>query len=42
MKRLAGLWDQLAYQKARKGKRSRNEVAWFGLELEICASPVRP
>lgn len=42
MKRLGGLWEQiisfenllLAYKKARKGKRNRNDVAWFGLELE--------
>lgn len=42
MKRLSGLWEQvvsfdnllLAYQKARKGKGDRPEVAWFGLELE--------
>ena len=42
MKRLGGLWEQvisfenllLAYRKARKGKASRKEVVWFGLELE--------
>jgi retron-type reverse transcriptase len=42
MKRFGNLWDNvvsfgnllLAYEKARKGKRSRDEVAWFGLNLE--------
>lgn len=42
MKRISNLWDQvvsfdnllLAYKKARKGKSSRKEVAWFDLELE--------
>lgn len=42
MKRLSGLWEEvisfdnllLAYKKARKGKSSRNEVAWFDLDLE--------
>lgn len=42
MKRLNHLWDKvtsfenllLAYQKARKSKRNRKEVAYFGLELE--------
>lgn len=42
MKRLNNLWEHitsfdnllLAYRKARKGKRSREEVAGFGLELE--------
>lgn len=42
MKRLGGVWDQVvsfenllaAYRKARKGKRSRRDVAAFGLDLE--------
>lgn len=42
MKRIGNLWDRiiafdnllLAYKKARKGKRSREEVARFGLNLE--------